>query len=222
MHPLITWLLEIAKGVGGYLGIFVISILGNLIPFIPIPYLVAVYLYATFIPGSNPLLIGVISGVGAGVGKLIVYLASRESALVVLSEASRRRYERIGRLLGNYGALFVFLFAATPSPDDAIIIPLGFMKYDPLKFFLAVTLGKILISIATAYAGKTVAHVLRENFLGELVLSIALFVVVMVLLSLINWELILTDLGEMGLARFLSELRRNGFSKYLREAKSAD
>jgi membrane protein DedA with SNARE-associated domain len=221
MHPFIKWLFDVAKWVGGYPGIFVTSLLGNLLPFMPIPYLFVVYLYATFIPGSNPILVGIVSGLGGGVGKLLVYLASREGAHVVLSEESQKRYERIGKLLGNYGALMVFLFAVTPSPDDVIIIPLGLMKYDPLRFFVAVTIGKILISIATAYAGKTVAVLTKESLLYEIIASILLFLFVMILLVIVDWELLLTDLGEKGLQRFLMELRRNGFSRYLRRTNRA-
>ena len=108
MNPLINWLLSIAHGVGGYLGIFVISILGNMLPFIPIPYLLAVYLYAMYIPGSNPIVVGIVSALGGGIGKLIIYLTGRESSRLILSDESRKRYERIGKLIGNYGALMVF------------------------------------------------------------------------------------------------------------------
>ncbi|ABL77741.1 VTT domain-containing protein [Thermofilum pendens] len=221
MHPLLAWLLSIARGVGGYLGIFVISILGNLIPFIPIPYLVAVYLYAAYVPGSNPFLVGVVSGVGAGVGKLLVYLFSRGGARLFMSQESRERFEKIGKMLGNYGAIAVFLFAVTPSPDDAIIIPLGMMGYHPLKFFAAVTAGKIIISIATAFAGKAVFQLAGENFLESLATSIALFVVVMLLIYLLDWEAILSDLGSKGARGFLEDLRREGFSKYMKYRTSA-
>lgn len=215
MHPLLEWLIRIASGIGGYLGIFVISILGNLIPFIPIPYLVAVYLYAAFIPGSNPILVGIVSGLGAGVGKLIVYLFSRGASHVVLSQATRERYSKISSLLGNWGMIAVFLFAATPSPDDAIIIPLGLMGYNPFKFFLGVTMGKILISIATAYSGRIVARLTGGLFWEELVISIVLFIIVMVVVSLFNWEGILTILGEKGLKGLKEEINKKGMAQVL-------
>lgn len=215
MHPLIEWLIKVASGIGGYLGIFVVSILGNLLPFIPIPYLIAVYLYASFIPGSNPLLIGIVSGLGAGVGKLIVYLASRGASKLLLSEETKKRYDKLSSLLGNWGMIAVFLFAATPSPDDAIIIPLGLMGYNPLKFFIGITLGKILISIATAYTGHMVAKATGGLFWTELLVSIILFIIVMLVITLINWEGILTILGEKGYKGLREEIRRKGLPQIL-------
>ncbi|MGB9786173.1 MAG: VTT domain-containing protein [Infirmifilum sp.] len=215
VHPVIDWLLNIASGVGGYLGIFVVSILGNFIPFIPIPYLVAVYLYAALIPGSNPLLVGIISGVGGGVGKLIVYLVSRGASRVVLSEDTRERYNKLSKMLGNWGMLAVFLFAATPSPDDAIVIPLGLMGYSPLKFFIGITAGKILISIVTAYSGRIVAHMTGGMFWYELLVSIVLFIAVMLIISLLDWEGILTLLGEKGLKGLRDEISKKGLGVLL-------
>jgi len=210
VHPLLDWLLRIASGVGGYLGIFVISIIGNLIPFIPIPYLVAVYLYSALIPGSNPLLVGVVSGVGAGLGKLLVYLASRGASHFIISKETRERYTRISSMLGKWGAVAVFLFAATPSPDDAIVIPLGLMGYDPLKFFLGVASGKIIISVLVAYTGVAVARITRGEFFMELLVSIILFVIVMLIISLIDWENILTILAERGVKGLLEEVKNKG------------
>lgn len=210
MHPLLRWLFQVASGVGGYLGIFVVSILGNLIPFIPIPYLLVVYLYAAFIPGSNPLSVGLVSGLGAGVGKLLVYLFSRGASSVVLSNETRERYARVSKMIGNWGMFAVFLFAATPSPDDVIIIPLGFMGYDPLKFFLGVTAGKVAISIAAAYTGRVVSKLSHGEFWTATIVSVVLFMIVMVLLLVLDWEKILEVVSERGLRGLIEELRRGG------------
>ncbi len=213
----VDWLLAIARGVGGYAGIFVISVLGNLIPFIPIPYLVAVYLYAAYIPGSNPLLVGAVSGLGAGIGKLAIFYASRGAAHL-LSEEKREEMEKLSKMIGDYGALLVFVFAATPSPDDVVIALLGIMRYDPLKFFLAVTAGKTMISIATAYTGRIVVEAVgKENFWLSLTVSIVIFVAAMVLMTLINWNKIISILGEKGWKGLLEEAKREGWRKTLFE-----
>ncbi|QOJ78311.1 hypothetical protein IG193_05970 [Infirmifilum lucidum] len=209
---MIDWLLRIASGVGGYLGVFVISVLGNLIPFIPIPYLVAVYLYAALIPGCNPILLGLVSGVGAGFGKLLIYFTSRGVSHIVLSEDTRKRYSRLSSMLGMWGAIAVFLFAATPSPDDVIIVLLGLMGYNPLKFFIGVTAGKVVISILTAYTGMAVAEITGGEFWIELTASIVLFIVVMVVISLIDWEGVLVTLGERGVKGLVDEVKSKGLA----------
>jgi len=212
---LIDLLLAVAEGVGGYAGIFVVSILGNLIPFIPIPYLVAVYLYAAYMPGSDPLLVGLVSGLGGGIGKLVVFYLSREASRL-LSPEKRREMERLSKMLGNYGAAAVFIFAATPSPDDVVIALLGVMKYDVKKFFVSVTAGKILISVVTAYTGRVVVDLVgREHFWESLAASIALFVIAMVFLTTINWSNVLAIMGEKGLRGLLEEAKEKGWREVL-------
>jgi len=61
----------------------------------------------------------------------------------------------------------------------------------------------------------------KESLLYEIIASILLFLFVMILLVIVDWELLLTDLGEKGLQGFLMELRRNGFSRYLRRTNRA-
>uniref|UniRef100_A0A7J3X5V2 VTT domain-containing protein n=1 Tax=Thermofilum pendens TaxID=2269 RepID=A0A7J3X5V2_THEPE len=214
VHPLLAWLYEIAQGVGGYLGIFVVSILGNLIPFFPIPYLAVVYFYGALIPGANPLLVGTISGFGASLGKMIIFLSSKYSREVVLSRETAERYEKLGKIVGNYGALGVFLFAATPSPDDAVIIPLGLMNYSSAKFFVAVLLGKIVVSTATVAAGVFVSH-LGVDVVEGFLYSLVLFIIVMAAMYYIDWEKMLATIGEEGFSGFLRKVRTEGFSQFI-------
>ncbi len=220
VHPLLAWLYEVAQGIGGYLGIFVISILGNLIPLFPIPYLAVVYFYGALIPGANPFTIGTVSGLGAALGKMIIFLSSKYSRRVVLSEETAERYEKLGRIVGNYGALGVFLFAATPSPDDAVIIPLGLMNYSSAKFFVAVLLGKIVVSTATVTAGILVSH-LGVDIVEGFLYSLVLFIAVMVIMYYIDWEKVLATIGEEGFSGFLKKVRAEGLSQFLVRKTSA-
>jgi len=199
----------------GYLGIFVVSILGNLIPFVPIPYLAAVYLFTLKHPWANPLLVGAVSGLGGALGKMLVYFMGR-GARALLSESSAQRYERLGKLLRNYGALAAFVISATPSPDDVIVLPLGLMKYDAAKVFLGLLAGKIFISTLTAYTGCLVAAITGYELIVETAASVALFAVVILLLVYVNWEGILEELGERGVKGLLTRARREGAAFLLR------
>jgi membrane protein DedA with SNARE-associated domain len=204
-------LYDAAKAVGGYAGIFIVSVLGNAIPFISVPYLAVVYFYSMKIAEASPLLVGVVSGLGGAVGKLAVYAVGRGSR-VFLKKETRDRYERIGKLLRSYGALAAFLFAVTPSPDDVIVIPLGLMKYDIFKLFLGLAAGKIVLSIATAYAGRTVAKFAKHELLLELAASLVLFGIVIALLVFFDWEKILETIADRGFKGFVSELKEKGFA----------
>lgn len=222
MEDIISLLVQIAEFFGGYLGIFIVSVFGNLIPFIPIPYLVAVYLYAAYIPGSDPFLVGIVSGVGGGVGKLAVYYLSR-GASAFMSSKNKKKLEKIRAILGNYGAIAVFIFAATPSPDDVVIALLGLMKYDVLKFFISVTSGKILISVLTAYTGRAVVETIgRERVWESVAVSIAIFVASMIIITFINWEKMLEIIGTRGWRGLLEEIDRKGLRKTLFENNKKD
>lgn len=213
------WLLYgVARFFSGYAGVFAVSFLGNLIPFMPIPYLAVVYFYSLKVPGASPLVVGIVSGVGGACGKMVVYTLGR-GARKLLPRESAQRYERIGKMLRSYGALAAFLISATPSPDDAVIIPLGLMKYDVVKLFLGLAAGKVVISIATAYAGYTVARLSSNELLLEAISSVVLFVIVIVLLVYLDWEKILELIGEKGLNGFLAEVKVNGLSLLVRRQR---
>lgn len=205
----------------GYASIFVVSILGNLIPFIPVPYLAAVYFYSLKMPDANPLIVGLVSGFGGALGKLIVYTLGRGSR-ILLTKESAERYERLGKMLRCYGALAAFLFAATPSPDDAVVIPLGLMKYDALKLFLGLATGKIAISTVTAYTGRAVASITGYELVLELVASIVLFAIVILLLVYLNWEGVFEVLSERGVSGLFAKIKSEGSSFLLRPRRRSN
>ncbi|RLE75242.1 MAG: hypothetical protein DRJ56_06055, partial [Thermoprotei archaeon] len=165
----------------GYLGAFVVSVLGNLLPFMPVPYLAAIFLTAANFPGIDPTLLGVVSGLGGGVGKLVVYMMGRGAASVARLPEERMR--ALKRLLGSYGAVAAFILAATPSPDDVVMIPLGMIRYDVVKFFAAVTCGKVIISLLTAYSGRFMNVFFGGA--GQLVTAVASVVVLGVVTAMV-------------------------------------
>ncbi|MEM1509469.1 MAG: VTT domain-containing protein [Thermofilaceae archaeon] len=213
----LRWLVDLG-GLTGYLSVFLVSMFGNLIPFIPIPYLAGVAIYSALLP-CNPLLVGILSGLGAGFGKLIVYLLGR-GARVLLKEDTSTKYEKFGKLLKGYGAFAVFIFAVTPSPDDAIIIPLGLMKYDVTKFLAGVIAGKVVLSIIVAYGGRFIAGMLVEDLIWGTTISVVAFIIVMVVLVFIDWETVLGLVGEKGIMGFLEEIREKGFQALMKSGKS--
>jgi membrane protein YqaA with SNARE-associated domain len=78
----------------------------------------------------------------------------------------------------------LFLAAATPIPDEPIVIPLGLMKYSPSKFFAAYFLGKVSITVAGAFLANKAGGYFSEWLSPEImvVISIALTVIVTIIL----------------------------------------
>ena len=149
MVSLVSWLISaIIEVFKGPLGVFLVSLVSNSIPFVSIPYLgiVAGYALVNRAPLAEAILV-LISGLGATIGKLVIYLMGK-AARSGLSEKTKKNVELLSRLAKRSTFLAIFLLAATPVPDDILYIPLGIMKYPLLPYFIAILLGKLIITSA--------------------------------------------------------------------------
>lgn len=195
----------------GLLGIFLISFIGNAIPYITIPYLVVVMTYVGTVK-VNPLVVGIISGIGAALGKVVVYLLGRLAGKFV----SEERKEHLIKFVLKFEKeifLAILILAATPSPDDVIYIPVGASRYPLLKFFIACALGKVVISSLTASFGWFLGSGLELLGIPWYLQFIALLALSLYLLYLalaIKWDLVLSAFEEnwiKGLLTLLKEVR---------------
>ena len=119
----LQWLITLLMN-HGYVGAFMISFLGNLLVFMPIPYLLLIFGMGSFL---NPLLVGVVGGLGATIGKTVIYMMGAVGRKFLSSER-RNKLDYAKPLLGKYGALAIFFFALSPLPDDVLYVPLGIMR----------------------------------------------------------------------------------------------
>ncbi|HIQ30359.1 MAG TPA: DedA family protein [Candidatus Caldiarchaeum subterraneum] len=199
-------LLQIAQQYG-YLGVFTVSLLGSLIPFLPVPYLFIVVLLSEAL---DPLILGLASGLGGSLGKVTSYALGR-GGYRLFSQERKRKMDTLRGLIGRYGDLGVFIFALTPLPDDVYLIPIGMMRFSFWRFLIANTLGKIILSISVAYAGRTYFDA-ASLLLGEgaqlpaTAAAITAMIIITVILLRVDWEVtvkILKDQGVIGVIRNL-------------------
>lgn len=148
---LTAWLYELARAYG-YPGVFAISLLSSAIIFIPLPYLLVIFWLSAPALGLNPVFLALISASGATLAKMLIYSLGSGSRKL-LSEDKRDHLEFARLVVDRYGAFAVFLFAATPSPDDALYVPLGMMRYSMAKFFVSCLMGKILLTLMVTWGG---------------------------------------------------------------------
>ena len=128
----------------GYLGILLISFVGSIIVFIPLPYF-PILITAAFNKQLEPNLISLSSAAGVVAAKILIFYISYYGNNI-LNVGTKKRILPLQRLLSRYGWLGAFTAALTPIPDDLVYIPLGLAKYSPLKFASAVFAGKFLLN----------------------------------------------------------------------------
>lgn len=145
----VAWSQSIA-GAWGYLGLFAINLIANATIFFPLPSFVVVFVFGAVL---NPLLVGIVSGLGAAIGEMVGY-ALGIGGHKVLESKNRKWFERAKEWSGKRGIFpVIIVFAATPIPYDIIGILCGIIRYDIRKFFLATLIGKLIINIIIALAG---------------------------------------------------------------------
>ena len=183
----LQWLITLLMSYG-YVGAFMISFLGNLLVFVPIPYLLLIFWMGSFL---NPLLVGVVGGFGATIGKTVIYMIGAAGRKFLSSER-RNKLDYAKPLLGKYGALAIFFFALSPLPDDILYVPMGIMRYNLISFFISCLLGKIILTIIISLGGdlsKTAIHYFAEEYGFVGIFLTVLFIVVSVYITLrLDWE----------------------------------
>jgi membrane protein DedA with SNARE-associated domain len=180
----------------GYIGIFLVSILGNVSIVIPVPFVLVIYAFGSIL---NPILLGIAGGIGSTIGEFTSYLIGR-GGRVILNEKQRARLDRIEKLVEKHGLLLIFLVGLTPLPDDLLLIPLGMMKYDWRKILVGMFFGKTLMCIVVAYAGVYSYDAIRNLYessgiLGSVVTLVLLAAIIIALLKM-DWDVLLDKLDK--------------------------
>jgi len=126
---------------------------------------------------------GFLVALGAAFAKSIHYLVT----FFIGKHLSQNRRERIDAdavKIKRWAFWLLYITAATPIPDEPVVIPLGLMKYSITKFFTAFFLGKVSITIIGAFLGAWTKSTLSEWLSPEatVALSVILTIVVTVIL----------------------------------------
>jgi membrane protein DedA with SNARE-associated domain len=158
----------------------------NLIPFFGPSNLLIAYTFAIGIPNLDPtskvivaFLIALAAASAKGIHYMITFFASGH-----LGEKNRKKLDDEAVKVKRWAFVLLYLAAATPIPDEPVVIPLGLMKYSPVKFFIPYFLGKITITVAGVFLGSWV----ESNFssllspLEMVIISVALTIIITVIM----------------------------------------
>ncbi len=200
----------------GPLGVFVISLIGNAIPYATVPYLAIIAAMAAQrgITFWDVIIWSIVGGLGAAIGKVIVYLTGLATSKV-LPERVKENMQIFARLAKRGIFIAIFLFAALPLPDDVLYIPLGMARYPLSKFFIAVWLGKIVITFLSIVFGNVYGNVMAQyniSFEESSIILIVVTIVISVIIAKIDWLKVGIAISEKGLGYatvvFFDELLR--------------
>lgn len=134
----------------GYVGMFLISLVGSATVIFPLPAAGFIFAGAAYL---NPFILAIVTGIGAAMGEVIGY-AVGWGGRKIGEKKLQKELERAENMFNKYGSFITLtVFAATPLPDDIVGIISGILNYDMKKFFVAVFIGKTLLHLVVSLAG---------------------------------------------------------------------
>ncbi len=186
------WMLNMVQSYG-YLGIFLVSILGNLTLFLPLPYLLVIFAFSTIL---DPIIVTIVAATGATIGEFLSYGIGKGGYKLVVrySEKYALNVESFRKMPRKIVILMIILFAFTPLPDDAILIPLGMIGYDWKIIGASCFIGKLFMCGVAAFSGryglKTVIDMISPSKPINpisIIIGIAVMVIATIIILKINW-----------------------------------
>jgi len=176
------------------IGVLIGSFLVNLIPFAG-PSNLFIASTAALTVQSDPFSLGFLVALGATLAKSVHYVVT----FFIGKHLGEKRKERIDTetlKIKRWAFFLLFAAAASPIPDEPVVVPLGLMKYNPAKFFAAFFSGKIIITVIGASLGSWTGEVFSPFISQEVlaVISITLTIVITILLLKVDTAKIIEKL----------------------------
>ncbi len=132
----------------GYLGLFVLSILGNATIVLPVPVVLTAFLGGGIF---NPFWVGVVVSLGATIGELTGYLAGMSGKNLVDGD---KKIQKIKKWMDKYGLWTIFFLAVVPNPAfDLAGIVAGATRIPVYKYFIVTWAGKLIKFLTISYIG---------------------------------------------------------------------
>ena len=141
----------------GYLGAFLISILGGATIIIPVPMLAVVAALAAALGSvGEAALLGLSAAAGELLGALIIYYTGRGAGTAITSNKQNRIQKVFDKMVGFIErrgalALFAVTFIINPLFYPAAFV-CGAIKFKISKFLLVVAIGKLIKCMTVVYA----------------------------------------------------------------------
>lgn len=186
---LVDWMQDVARQFG-YFGVFLVSIAGTMSIVVPVPYTFVILLLG--IQGWDPLGLTIAGGFGSAIGEFAGYVLGYYGRRII-SDERQRKMDYLLKLFGKYLPAAIFAFALTPLPDDLLFIPLGILRYSPVRAFIPAVIGKLLMCYVLATFGNAYGDVLilllgdENSWIGAVITAVFLVLAIYILYR-VDWE----------------------------------
>ena len=132
----------------GYLGAFLISLIGNasiLLPGIVLPILSGLGIVLYPVAGLvGPAVVGLAGGAGAAIGEIVGYMAGYSGRGIV---KNNKLYQKLVSWVGRWGAIAIFIFTLFPLFFDLVGLAAGVLRFPLWKFILICWLGRTILYV---------------------------------------------------------------------------
>ena len=139
----------------GYLGAFIISILGGATIIIPVPMLAIVFALGGVM--EYTWLVGLAAALGELIGALTIYMTGHGAGRVLVNSKHgkvQRAYEKVLGLMERKGPLTLFIVASVINPFFyPAALAAGVLRFGLKKYIVIVLAGKIIKCMTVVYAG---------------------------------------------------------------------
>ncbi|MCH8864372.1 MAG: VTT domain-containing protein [Chloroflexi bacterium] len=139
----------------GYVGAFIISILGGATIIVPVPMLAIVFALGGVL--KYTWLLGIVAGLGETFGALTIYMTGYGGGAALYRSRHGRiqaAYLRLMGLMERRGSLTLFILASVLNPFFyPAALAAGALRFGVKKYFLICWAGKTIKGFTVAYAG---------------------------------------------------------------------
>ena len=139
----------------GYLGAFLISILGGATIIIPVPMLVVVFALGGVM--KYTWLVGIAAALGELIGAVTIYMTGRGAGKALNNSKHGKiqvAYDRLMSLMERRGSLTLFVVASVVNPFFyPAALAAGALRFGFKKYILIVLTGKTIKCMTVVYAG---------------------------------------------------------------------
>jgi len=142
----------------GYLGAFIISILGGATIIIPVPMLAVVFALGGAVDDPwHVALVGLSAAMGELVGALTIYMTGHGAGRVIVESRHGKiqsAYEKLLRIMERKGPIVLFIVASVINPFFyPAALAAGALRFGLMKYSVIVLAGKIIKCMTIVFAG---------------------------------------------------------------------